>query len=112
MVLCGFATGCAFSLCMAFIGLRTRTAADASRLSGMLQSVGYAFAALGPVLVGRALDLSGSWTLPLAFLLAGVLVNTAAGQLAGKPGYVEPLPGGERLTADTARGPSASPPDR
>ena len=89
VVLCGFATGCAFSLCMAFIGMRTRTAADASRLSGMLQSVGYAIAALGPVLIGRLLDASGGWTLPMAALLVGVLINSLAGQLAGKPGFVE-----------------------
>ena len=89
VLLCGFSTGCAFSLCMAFIGMRTRTAADASRLSGLLQSVGYAIAALGPVLIGRLLDASGGWTLPMAALLVGVLINSLAGQLAGKPGFVE-----------------------
>ncbi len=89
VLLCGMSTGCAFSLCMAFIGMRTRTAADASRLSGMLQTVGYAIAALGPVLIGRLLDASGSWALPMAALFAGVAVNSLVGLLAGKPGFVE-----------------------
>ena len=89
VLLCGFSTGCAFSLCMAFIGMRTRTAADASRLSGMLQTVGYAIASLGPVLTGRLLDASGSWALPMAALTAGVVINSLVGQLAGKPGFVE-----------------------
>ena len=89
VLLCGFGTGCCFSLCMALIGMRTRNAQDASRLSGMLQTVGYVIAALGPVLVGSLLDLSGGWTLPLTALLAGVLFCGVMGQLAGRPGVVE-----------------------
>ena len=89
VLLCGVCTGCAFSLCMALIGMRTRSAADASRLSVMLQAVGYAVAALGPVLLGRVLDATGSWNAPLVCLLVMVAVNSLAGQLAGKPGWVE-----------------------
>jgi CP family cyanate transporter-like MFS transporter len=89
VLLCGFSTGCCFSLCMALIGMRTKNAQDASRLSGMLQTVGYIIAALGPVAVGRLLDVSGGWTLPLAALLAGVAFCGVMGQLAGRPGVVE-----------------------
>jgi CP family cyanate transporter-like MFS transporter len=74
---------------MALIGMRTRNAQDAARLSGMLQTVGYIIAALGPVLIGSLLDLSGSWTLPLAAMLAGVVFCGVMGQLAGRPGVVE-----------------------
>ena len=51
-LVCGFGTGACFSLCMLLIGLRARNAADAARLSGMVQTVGYAVAAVGPPAMG------------------------------------------------------------
>ena len=89
VLLIGFSTGCCFSLCMALIGLRTRCAADAAALSGMLQSVGYLIAAAGPVVVGKLFDISGGWTWPVIALIAGTLFNALLGQLAGRPGTVE-----------------------
>lgn len=89
VVLCGFGAGCSFSICMALIGMRTRTADAAAGLSGMLQTVGYAIAAVGPVLLGRLNDVTGSWNAPLLVMLAAILANGLVGQLAGKQGFVE-----------------------
>ena len=88
VILCGFCTGCAFALCMALIGIRTRSAGDAAGLSGLLQTVGYAIAAVGPFLLGRIFDAVGSWDLPLICLTVIVALNAVCGQLAGKEGYV------------------------
>lgn len=89
VLMCGLSTGCCFSLCMALIGMRTHNAADAAALSGMTQSIGYIIAAIGPVLIGSLFDLSGGWAVPMLAMVIGTLINALAGQLAGKPGYVE-----------------------
>ncbi len=68
-----------FPVLLALIGLRTATPALAVVLSGMVQGVGYAIAALGPVGVGVLYEATGSWDVPLVVLLGllGVLVVAA-----------------------------------
>jgi len=61
MILLGLAGGASFSLAMMFFTLRTRTAFEAADLSGFAQSLGYLFAAIGPILFGYLHDLFGSW---------------------------------------------------
>lgn len=65
----GIAIGSVFSLALTFFGLRTSNAAEAAKLSGMAQSVGFLFAAIGPTFIGFLFDLTESWTIPL-FILA------------------------------------------
>ncbi|MFB8377745.1 CynX/NimT family MFS transporter [Paenibacillus taichungensis] len=68
-VLLGIGGGCAFSLAMIFLSLRTKDAHDTVSLSGMSQSVGYLLAATGPILFGLLHDIAASWNPPLLLLL-------------------------------------------
>lgn len=77
-----------FSLALTVIALRARTGADTARLSGMAQGFGYLFAALGPFLFGLLHDLAGGWPVPLAMLLALLLVQMVFGLLAGRHRFV------------------------
>ena len=63
MVLLGLAGGSSFALAMMFFTLRTRTAFEAADLSGFAQSLGYLFAAIGPILFGYLHDLFGGWNI-------------------------------------------------
>jgi CP family cyanate transporter-like MFS transporter len=77
-----------FSLTLAVIALRARTAEDTARLSGMVQGLGYLLAGLGPFLFGLLHELSGGWTASWAMMLAVYLVQIVLGALAGRPRYV------------------------
>ncbi len=63
MILLGLAGGASFALAMMFFTLRTRTAFEAADLSGFAQSLGYLFAAIGPILFGYLHDLFGGWNI-------------------------------------------------
>lgn len=77
-----------FSLALAVIALRSRTAADTARLSGMVQGLGYLLAGLGPFLFGLLHEVSGGWTAPWILLLVVYLVQIVLGALAGRDRYV------------------------
>lgn len=63
MILLGLAGGASFALAMMFFTLRTRTAFEAADLSGFAQSLGYLFAAIGPILFGYLHDLFVGWNI-------------------------------------------------
>jgi CP family cyanate transporter-like MFS transporter len=63
-----------------------------------VQGVGYGIAALGPVVLGVLHELSGDWTLPIAFLLVSALSIVVAGLVVSRPRMLED---------DWARPPSA-----
>ena len=84
IVLAGAGGGASIVLALSLFGLRTRDHHQAAALSGMAQSVGYAPAATGPVLLGALHDATGSWTAPSWVLLAVLVVQAAAGALAGR----------------------------
>jgi CP family cyanate transporter-like MFS transporter len=88
VMLCGLSTGSCFSLCMLFIGLRTRSADRATSLSGMVQSLGYAFGALGPILGGWLLDWTGGWSAALFCAAALTLVIFVSGRKAGENEFI------------------------
>jgi CP family cyanate transporter-like MFS transporter len=50
----------------------------------MAQSIGYVVAAMGPFAVGLLHDLTGGWTVPFLLLFAVLVVQCAAGVLAGR----------------------------
>ena len=87
-ILLGVAGGSCFSLSMMFFTLRTRDGKEAAELSGMAQSFGYLLAAVGPVFVGTLYDISGSWTMPIAFLIVISIIILIAGVISGKEGLV------------------------
>lgn len=78
-----------FPLTLTLINLRTRTAEASVALSGFVQSVGYAGAALGPLTIGFIHDLTGSWTAPLIFLIGLVLVALIPAVVLAHPRMVE-----------------------
>lgn len=80
----GLGCGSAIVLALSLFGLRTAHHDQAARLSGMAQSIGYLIAASGPILIGGLHDLTGSWPLALAPLLAVMAVQLVMGLLAGR----------------------------
>ena len=70
VVLLGLGQGACFSLALTFFALRAPDPEHAAALSGMAQSIGYLLAAAGPSLFGLLRDWTGSWTVPLALMLA------------------------------------------
>lgn len=83
-IILGLANGCAFSMGLALMGLRAKNAVDAARLSGFAQSVGYALAATGPLVVGWLHDLTPNWNISLGYILFTSVVALLAGQRAGR----------------------------
>ncbi|CCH86121.1 Major facilitator superfamily, general substrate transporter [Modestobacter italicus] len=84
IVVAGAGGGACIVLALSLFGLRTRDHHQAAALSGMAQSVGYALAAAGPILLGALHDATGSWTAPLVVLLGVLVVQAVAGVQAGR----------------------------
>ena len=84
----GFSTGCCFNLCMLLISLRTSNAARATSLSGMVQSLGYGFGAIGPILGGWLFDLTGNWNATFACVGVLIVIIFFSGRQAGKNIYI------------------------
>jgi MFS transporter, CP family, cyanate transporter len=89
MLALGVGQGTGIALALSFLVMRTRTAIEAARLSGMAQTVGYLVAACGPLMFGIAHDATGRWTAALVASLAITAVMFAVGWVAGSPGVVE-----------------------
>ncbi|MFT4293972.1 MAG: MFS transporter [Micropruina sp.] len=89
-----------FPMVLTLIGLRARTAAGTSALSGFTQSVGYLIAAPGPFLIGLLHDLTDGWTVPLLVLIAIALGLIWAGVMVSRPDAIEDhLPSAQEATA-------------
>ncbi|MFE1773979.1 CynX/NimT family MFS transporter [Streptomyces sp. NPDC059008] len=88
MVLLGLGQGAAISLALLFIVQRAPDARHTAQLSSMAQCFGYVLAATGPAVLGAVHDASGSWTVPLALLLALLLPQIAVGLGAARPRHV------------------------
>lgn len=83
-LLLGIGQGGCFALALLIIVLRSPNPDVATQLSSMAQSVGYALAAAGPMLMGVLHDLSGGWTeaavLVVVLSLAAALFGFGAGR--------------------------------
>ncbi|RIN39929.1 CynX/NimT family MFS transporter [Staphylococcus succinus] len=88
-ILIGIAGGLAFGLVNTFFSLRTEHIQTSAKLSGMAQSVGYLFAALGPLLFGILHDLTGQWLASLSILLITAVGITLFGSQAGRNRTIE-----------------------
>ena len=97
IVVLGVGQGISLGLGLTLIVLRSPDAAHATALSGMAQSWGYALAAVGPLMVGALYGLTGTWSVPLAFLLVMLVPQTVAGYRAGVPRFVGVTHNGTRL---------------
>ena len=78
----GVAQGGGITIVFMLIVQLALTGTHARRLSAMVQGVGYALGATAPTLIGAVHDATGTWTLPIAVVLAALVVFTTAG-LAG-----------------------------
>jgi len=87
-VLLGVGFGAGFTLVLSLFVLRADDTPHAAALSGMAQSVGYALAAAGPVVVGALHDTTGGWTVPLLVLVGVGVVDLAIGLGAGSARFV------------------------
>jgi CP family cyanate transporter-like MFS transporter len=81
--------GAAFPWCLTMLGLRAHSQDGTAVLSGFVQSIGYAIAALGPFGTGLLFDVSGGWRLPLAVLTALTVPMLLLGLTFARPRYVE-----------------------
>ncbi len=88
IVVIAISLGAGFSLALTFLVLRADTVEDVASLSGMAQSFGYCFAAIGPMFTGFLFDLSGSWTLPLIMLMIVAVILMLSGLGAGRRAFV------------------------
>lgn len=82
-------SGLAFPTAIALIAARTRHPTVTAQLSGFVQPVGYALAAIGPFLVGLVHEATGGWTLVLVLLALTSVPLTVAGVRVARPTYVD-----------------------
>lgn len=80
----GISTGCSLLLGLTFISLRAGSSQQVGRLSGMVQSIGYLLAAVGPVLAGGLYQAVGSWTPVLWCMIAVAALQGIFGHFAGR----------------------------
>lgn len=85
VIVAGAGSGAALVVALSLISLSGSTQEETTRLSGMSQSMGYLFAAAGPVLVGALVEHTGTWSASLAVMGALALAQIAAGIYAGRP---------------------------
>lgn len=78
-----------FPMILVLLSLRSRTHEGSVALSGFVQSVGYAIAALFPFGIGLIHEATGSWTIPLIVLGVVIVAAIPAGVVAARPHTVE-----------------------
>ncbi len=80
----GISSGSCFSYVLALISLSGKSKEETTWISGFVQMIGYAFAAIGPVLFGFIVDASGVWTIPMTFVMMLSIIYIAVGIVSGK----------------------------
>lgn len=78
-----------FPLSLVLLSIRSRTPESAVALSGFAQSIGYAVAALFPLLIGVLHEATGSWQVPLLLLVGVLIAVIPAGWIAGRRRTIE-----------------------
>jgi CP family cyanate transporter-like MFS transporter len=75
----GVAQGGTFTVMFTVVIQRARSLDENWRMTAFIQSVGYGFASVGPILMGFLRDAAGGWTAPFLFILAAVVVMAGCG---------------------------------
>lgn len=75
--LAGLSSGSTLVIVLSMLSLNAQSPGHAARLSGMAQSLGYLFAAGGPVVAGWLRDTTGSWSPSLVVLAVLATVQAA-----------------------------------
>jgi CP family cyanate transporter-like MFS transporter len=78
-----------FPLVLVLLGLRTRSPEASVALSGFVQSIGYAIAAVFPVAIGLLQDATDAWVLPLCVIAGVVAAAIPAGVVVARPHTIE-----------------------
>ncbi len=87
-IIMGLFSGSSLAMALTLIAQRARDHEASSALSGMSQSIGYLFAAIGPVAFGWLHATVGGWVAPLGLLLFVMAGQVVTGLLAGRDRYV------------------------
>ncbi|GAB2602388.1 MFS transporter [Paractinoplanes abujensis] len=74
-----------FPLCLTLIGARAADPQSASRLSGLVQGVGYGIGCAGPLALGAIHQATGGWNATYGLLAATLLITLGAGWAACRP---------------------------
>ncbi len=82
-------TAIMFPLSLVLLSIRARTPESAVALSGFVQSIGYAIAAVFPLLVGLLHETTSGWQVPLLVVGAVLVVSIPAGIVAGRRRTIE-----------------------
>ena len=82
-------TAVLFPLSLVLLSIRARTPESAVALSGFVQSIGYAVAALFPLVLGVLHETTGGWQAPLLVLAAMLVVVCPAGWVSGRRRTIE-----------------------
>lgn len=78
-----------FPMCLALFSLRTRSAGMAATVSGFVQTVGYAIAAVSPLAIAALREVTGGWTASIVVLLVIVAATVPAIALLARGSSVE-----------------------
>lgn len=81
-LLLGLGLAGTFAFIMTIFGLKTSNPADTSSLSGMVQSLGYFIAAIGPVVIGKLKALTGAWVVSEIVTIIVILIFVITGLMA------------------------------
>ena len=82
-------SGLAFPTAIALITARTRHPSVTAQLSGFVQPIGYALAAIGPFVVGLIHEATGGRSLVIVLLMLTSVPLTLAGLRVASPTYVD-----------------------
>lgn len=82
--LIGLASGACIGYALTLIGMNGKTPRETARLSGFSHMIGYALAAVGPVLLGAVYDFLNAWTVPVIILMFISVLALFVGIKAGK----------------------------
>ena len=82
-------SGLAFPTAISLITARTRHPSVTAQVSGFVQPVGYALAAIGPFVVGLIHEATGGWSLVIVLLMLTSVPLTLAGLRVAGPSYVD-----------------------
>lgn len=78
----GVAQGGTFTVVFTVVIQRAKSLDENRRMTAFIQSVGYGFASLGPILMGYLRDAAGGWTAPFLLVLGAVVVMAVSGLAA------------------------------
>ncbi len=84
VVIAGLGNGASLVVALTLISLRGRSHHETTQLSGMAQSLGYLFAATGPIVAGYLAEHTGTWQFSLIMIGVLAIVQVVVAVPAGR----------------------------